>query len=85
MRFTEEDKIQQQIVNAIRILYPKSLIFSVPNGGFRFRSTAVVLKCTGAVAGVADLIFLHNGKVFFIEVKTDKGFRLNRKKSLNKK
>lgn len=70
---TEEDIIQRDIVNAVRLAYPKSFLFAVPNGGFRNKYTAIVLKMTGTVAGVADLIFLHNDKLIFVEVKTPKG------------
>lgn len=70
---TEEDNIQMRIVRAVRLAYPQSKIFSVPNGGYRFKTTAMILKATGLLKGASDLIFVHRGKVIFIEVKTAKG------------
>ena len=68
-----EDKIQLAIVQLVRYTYPKSILFSIPNGGYRNLIEAKRMKGTGTLAGVSDLIFLHNGKTIFIEVKTDKG------------
>lgn len=68
-----EDKIQENIINAMRYSYPDSLIFAVPNGGNRNAFEASRLKKQGVTAGVSDLIFIHKGKVYFIEVKSDKG------------
>lgn len=70
---TEEDQIQMNIVHTVRLAYPKSKIFSIPNGGFRFKTTAMILKATGLLKGASDLIFVHKGKVIFVEVKTEKG------------
>lgn len=68
-----EDLIQKNIVKAVRLFYPTALIFSVPNGGARSAATAGILKATGVMAGVSDLILLYNGRAFFIEVKTEDG------------
>jgi hypothetical protein len=70
---SDEDAIQADIVNAVRYMYPKSIIFSVPNGGARNYNTGRLLKITGTLAGVADLILLHNGKTYFFEVKKPGG------------
>lgn len=47
-------------------------LFAIPNGGFRARTTGVMLKHEGVVAGVADLFWAkanrsHHG--LFIEMK----------------
>ena len=48
---------------------PRNIIFSVPNGSNRSIQEAIMLKATGLLAGVSDLILVHNGKVIFVEVK----------------
>lgn len=70
-----ESKIQIEIVKYIRLLYPKSILFSVPNGGQRHVLVAANLKREGVLHGVSDLIWLHEGKTYFLEVKTDKGYQ----------
>ena len=70
-----ESKIQIEIVKYIRYLYPKSLLFAVPNGGQRSIITAANLKREGVLAGVSDLIWLNEGRTYFFEVKTDKGYQ----------
>lgn len=69
----KESQIQKQIVNAVRLLYPKSLLFSVPNEARRSKATGGILKASGMVSGVSDLIFIHKGNVVFFEVKTETG------------
>lgn len=81
---TEEDLIQESIVKAVKLFYPKDLIFAVPNGGYRTKTNAKTLKRTGTTAGVADLIFLFNGKTIFIEVKTTKGVLSDSQKEFKK-
>lgn len=73
-----EDKIQQEIVVFYRNNFslknsdPKGLIFSVPNDGKNLKEQ-LRKKATGLLAGVSDLILIHGGKVYFIEVKDEKG------------
>lgn len=74
-----EDRIQYEIVTWFHNSYclykhkPRGLIMSVPNGGRRDKKEAMKLKATGLLAGAADLILIYNGKVLFMEVKTDTG------------
>lgn len=51
----------------------RSLIFAVPNGGHRSLVEATLLKSTGVVSGVSDLIVIHKMVLLFIEVKTMNG------------
>jgi hypothetical protein len=44
-----------------------------PNGGKRRAAEAAILKGFGTRAGVADLIFVHRGRPFALELKTDDG------------
>ena len=75
-----EARIQTACVNWYRLSYPKFLIFAVPNGGSRNKIEAANLKREGALAGVADLILLAEGKVLFVEMKTMKGRQTERQK-----
>lgn len=74
-----EDEIQRDCVFWFRQKYsrkdskPFAVIFAVPNGGARSGLTAKILQSTGVLAGVTDLIMLHNSKVYFIELKTSTG------------
>lgn len=45
----------------------------MPNGGARSKATAAILKATGVLPGVSDLVLLHKGRAIFIEVKTELG------------
>ena len=67
---------QVALVQWFRLCYPKLLLFSIPNGEFRHITTAVKLKKSGVLAGVADLFLMspninHHG--LFIEMKAAKG------------
>lgn len=73
-----ESKIQQQCVAWFRLQYPQyaSLLFAVPNGGWRFKREAAIMKSEGVLPGVADMLLLkanstHHG--LCIEFKTLKG------------
>lgn len=74
----EESRIQQSAVKWFRLQYPKlaPLLFSVPNGGYRNKIEAAIMKAEGTVAGVADLILLYPSCLYhglLIEMKTPKG------------
>lgn len=77
-----ENKIQQEILISYTNKYclktelNRSLIFAIPNGGFRNVREAATLKQTGTLAGVSDMIIIHaphNSKLYFIELKTPIG------------
>lgn len=55
--------------------YPKlrTLLFAVPNGGFRNKVEASQLKASGVVAGVPDMLFIFDGIVHAFELKTAVG------------
>jgi len=76
----KEDKIQRECVRWFNNTYclkhhnPRGIIFSVPNGGTRNDKEAMVLKATGLLAGVSDLILiLPNSRILFVEFKTEIG------------
>jgi hypothetical protein len=79
----KESEIQKQIIQYCNIM--NIYCFAVPNGEARASyvngkydaRTAMItgkkLKSQGVRAGVSDLIVIHNGKVIFVEVKTQTG------------
>lgn len=70
----DEDVLQTSIVAFLRLAAPTHFVFAVPNGGFRRKQEAVVLKRTGVVAGVPDLCLIGPcGTAHFFEVKTKDG------------
>ena len=80
----EESRIQKQIVIAVRLSYPKSIVAAIPNGAKRNVRQAVRLKAEGLLVGFSDLIFIHNKEVIFIEVKSDKGKQTDNQKEFQR-
>jgi hypothetical protein len=71
-----EEKLQAECYRWAVNTYPClrfGCLFHVPNGGSRNIREAVMFKATGVVAGIPDLILIHQGKTFGIELKTLKG------------
>lgn len=74
-----EDQLQAQIVTWFNNSYclkhqsPRSIIFSIPNGGTRHPLEMLKMKTTGLLPGASDLIIIHSGFLAFIELKTEKG------------
>ncbi len=74
----QESQIQQSCVKYFRLKHKKLALslFAVPNGGFRKRIEASILKAEGALPGVSDLILLHPNRKYHalcIEMKTQIG------------
>lgn len=70
-----ESRIQQDCVRWFRLQYAGlwNLLFAVPNGGWRGRVEASIMKAEGVTAGVADLLLLCPNGVYHglcIEMKT---------------
>ena len=78
MKEISEDYVQNQIwiwytnTFCLQTHEPRNIIFSVPNGGTRDVREAHKLKITGLLPGVSDLIVIHFGVAYFIEVKKPK-------------
>lgn len=55
-----EHGLQSRCVRWFRLQYPNRLhnLFAVPNGGYRTKTTAALMKDEGQLSGVADLILL---------------------------
>jgi hypothetical protein len=70
-RRSEEDTIQRSLVQHLKLrATPGVFWYAVPNGGVRSKTTAAIMKGTGTRPGVPDLAFLHEGKAFYLEVKS---------------
>lgn len=59
------------------ILTPRTRCFAVPNGGWRTHVEAAILKAMGVRPGIPDLQFIHDGRTYFLELKSEDG-RLSR-------
>lgn len=75
MRIKEtEDKLQRDSKVFLDATLPNDAVwFHVPNGEHRNKATAGKLKLYGVLAGVADWVIVHSGKVIFLELKTERG------------
>lgn len=70
----EEQSLQIMVVKALAYILPRdAFLFHVPNGGYRTKAEAAILKAMGLVAGVHDLIVLWDRRAFLIELKADDG------------
>lgn len=83
---TRESKLQEACVNWFRYQYPqyRELLFAVPNGGWRNKTVAAILKAEGVVPGVSDLILLKSNGQYHslcIEMKTPVGRQSERQKA----
>jgi hypothetical protein len=52
---------------------PRLRWFHPPNGGRRDHVTGAMLKSLGTLAGASDLILLHKGTAYALELKTEDG------------
>ena len=52
---------------------PAAFYFHCPNGGFRYPAEAAILKGLGVLAGIPDVLVLHQGKLHGLELKVDGG------------
>lgn len=55
-----EHTLQCRVIRWFRLTHPTMVhnLFAVPNGGYRTKTTAALMKEEGQLAGVADLILL---------------------------
>ena len=69
-----EAAIQRAVFQHIRHRGAGGLVaFHVPNGGARRPVEGAILKGLGVVAGAADVILLHRGRAFALELKATGG------------
>jgi hypothetical protein len=64
-----EDQIQRAVLEHLRIRGPRdAFVFAVPNGGGRSPIEGAIMKGLGVRAGVPDLVIIHAGKTFGLEL-----------------
>lgn len=69
-----EDAIQRAVFQHIKARGAPGLVaFHVPNGGKRKPVEAAIMKGLGVTAGVSDVICLHRGRFYAMELKADDG------------
>lgn len=69
-----ELEIHKAVVANLRALCtPGALYWHTPNDAKRSYKTASRLKSMGMRAGVSDIIAVHQGEIFALELKADKG------------
>jgi len=70
-----EARIQQEMVIWFHNTYPeyRGLLFHVPNEGTNSALRGKIMKATGVIAGVSDLILVFGSTIYCFEVKTDRG------------
>lgn len=74
-----EDQEQAWFVAWFRKTYPQYRIFAIPNGGGRSKAQGMLLKATGVVSGVPDLMIAAPAGRYaglFVEMKVQKGGRV---------
>src|SRR5262249_12152281 len=70
-RARPEAAIQRAVFQHLRARgAPGVFAFHPANGGYRKPVEAAILKSLGVVAGVPDVIAIHNGRAFAMEIKT---------------
>ena len=77
-----EHNLQMKCVRYFRLKYKKYLIYAIPNGGYRTRTTAKKLKLEGVVAGIPDLFIPVARQGFhgmYIEMKNGKAGKISKK------
>ncbi len=71
---TSEQVIQRAVCQHLcRRGEPGVLWWHTPNGGRRSPVEAAIFNGLGVRAGVSDLILLHDGRAFALELKTERG------------
>jgi hypothetical protein len=69
-----EAAIQRAVFQHLRARgAPGVFAFHPANGGYRKPVEAAIMKGLGVVAGVPDVIAIHNGRVFAMEIKAKGG------------
>jgi len=73
-RAQPEAAIQRAVFQHLRARGAKGVFaFHPANGGYRTAREGAILKGLGVKAGVPDLIAIHNGRVFCLEIKAPGG------------
>src|SRR5215471_11786734 len=69
MRNREEERLHAALAMHLRKRAPDLLWWHCPNGGARNIIEATKFKRLGVLAGVPDILAIHNGEIFGLELK----------------
>jgi hypothetical protein len=73
-RRRDEQAIQRAVFQNIRVRgVPNLFAFHPANGGWRSKTEGAILKSMGVVAGTPDLIAIHDGRCYAMEIKAPGG------------
>src|ERR1700730_5381663 len=69
-----EQQIQRALSDHLRLrAAPGVFAFHVPNGGYRKPIEAAIMKGLGVKAGVPDVVAIHKGRCYALELKAEGG------------
>ena len=69
-----EQQMQRAVVEHLAwFARPDVFSFHYPAGGWRSKIEAKILKAIGTVAGIPDVICIFKGRVFALELKSERG------------
>jgi len=69
-----EQQIQMAVIEYLAwFARPDVFSFHYPAGGWRSKVEAQILKAIGTVAGIPDIICIFQGRVFALELKSERG------------
>jgi hypothetical protein len=69
-----EQLIQRAVMDHLRWRAPPGVFaFAVPNGGWRSAIEAAIFKGIGVIAGIPDVLILHDGHCYALELKSERG------------
>jgi hypothetical protein len=69
-RARPEQQLQRAVFQHLRVRgAPNAFAFHPANGGFRTAAEGAILKGLGVVPGVPDVIIIHEGKIYALELK----------------
>jgi hypothetical protein len=73
-RAQPEQALQKAIVAHLKARGARDLFwFAIPMGGYRSPIEAAIMRSTGSIRGIPDLCFIHEGRAYFLELKTETG------------
>jgi hypothetical protein len=72
-RRAEQQKQKAVIEHLAWRARPNVLAFHVPLGGYRRPVEAAILRSIGVVADIPDLLIVHSGQLYCLELKSERG------------
>lgn len=69
-----EQQIHKAVAEHLRLRAVPGLVWwHTPNGGARSKAEGAIFKAMGVRAGVSDFIFVHNNRIYALELKAEGG------------